>query len=315
MFGTFRYVLALVVLVNHFSTVPMVGKYAVYVFFMLSGYLMAHILNTSYKENTQGYVINRIIRIYPTYFVILGLTALSFVLIPGFTVKGKTPDSQWINYLLILDADLVPTAWTLKIELFYYVLMIFIARSFDRVRIWFHLSIGIAVMIAALTIEGSLIKPTFGNVVAASVPFSFGSYIWHTRKDVPASAYRIMFAAVLLSGSLAFPVLAPEIQYTVAEWLSLLATTCFGGVLVLELSRIKVEGWGKRIDGFLGDLSYPIYLSHMLIGSLVGLALSGVVLTHLFSLGIRWYVEQPLENIRRKIRDQRPRLIAKPLRV
>ena len=54
MFGYFRLIAALLVLVTHIGGVPFVAGAAVWGFFMLSGFLMTSALNSRYGLDTKG---------------------------------------------------------------------------------------------------------------------------------------------------------------------------------------------------------------------------------------------------------------------
>src|SRR5688572_16262825 len=94
MFGTFRYVLALLVLFQH--TVPRLGGephgaglYAVFSFFVLSGYVVTKVLHESYGVDgaaTCRFLLNRGLRVYPLYWMTLAITALALIGVPDITV-------------------------------------------------------------------------------------------------------------------------------------------------------------------------------------------------------------------------------------
>ena len=84
--GIFRLLLAFSVVVIHSNPEPtwfMDGKLAVRVFYIISGFYMTLILNEKYIGQNSSYklfITNRLLRLYPIYWVILLLT-----LITGFT--------------------------------------------------------------------------------------------------------------------------------------------------------------------------------------------------------------------------------------
>ena len=87
MFGTYRFLLACLVLVTHLAGVRCAGAYAVFGFYLLSGYLMTLVLNERYGFSPNGfgrYVANRALRIYPPYLAILGF---------GVARSGSPPKS------------------------------------------------------------------------------------------------------------------------------------------------------------------------------------------------------------------------------
>src|SRR4051812_42179769 len=81
--GTFRLLLALGVVASHtpgyqFSSYPDAGIVAVVTFFFLSGYLMpatyeANYHDQSFIQQVKRFLVNRLLRIYPVYWLALGL--------------------------------------------------------------------------------------------------------------------------------------------------------------------------------------------------------------------------------------------------
>ena len=65
MFGVFRLILAFNVVAFHIAGIPTIGRYAVYSFFILSGFLMATIMHKTYGYDVQGlkkYALNVTVR-------------------------------------------------------------------------------------------------------------------------------------------------------------------------------------------------------------------------------------------------------------
>jgi len=97
------------------------GGAGVVVFFLVSGYIITHVLQT---EQTCEFVIKRVFRIYPLYIVAL----LSQFIILALT--GPTPSLSTLALQLLLVGDLFGTAyalngveWTLRVEVAFYVFM------------------------------------------------------------------------------------------------------------------------------------------------------------------------------------------------
>ena len=107
MFGTYRLILAFMVIFLHLAGWPGFGEYAVFTFFCLSGFLMTFIINENYghtKEGRKKYLFNRLLRIYPLYLCagIFSLVVI-FMLGEGYTSSVifnlKYPDSlsSWLS--------------------------------------------------------------------------------------------------------------------------------------------------------------------------------------------------------------------------
>jgi len=80
--GTFRFLLALGVLVSHVGPIPHFyppsGTTSVQAFFVVSGFYMALVLTEKYTRPNQIslFLTNRFLRIYPPYLLILFISAL-----------------------------------------------------------------------------------------------------------------------------------------------------------------------------------------------------------------------------------------------
>jgi peptidoglycan/LPS O-acetylase OafA/YrhL len=97
------------------------GAAGVVVFFMVSGYIITHVLQT---ENYIEFAIKRVCRIYPLYIVALSFSSIMSKQIPSFRI--------FISQLLLIG-DFFNTPygvggveWTLRIEILFYVFMGFL---------------------------------------------------------------------------------------------------------------------------------------------------------------------------------------------
>src|SRR5262245_39518218 len=110
MFGAYRYVLAIMVVACHLRLSYHLGPYAVFAFYVLSGYLMTLVLNETYGFSRKGiarYLTNRALRIYPPYLAIALIAAVVILAAPEATQnlnpKLQIPQSLigWIRNLAI----------------------------------------------------------------------------------------------------------------------------------------------------------------------------------------------------------------------
>jgi peptidoglycan/LPS O-acetylase OafA/YrhL len=168
--GMIRTVLALAVVFTHSpwlkGYVFVGGRYAVQLFYIISGFLICHVLhrNPAYRDPLRFYA-SRALRLYPVYYVVL---ALSLVAVLGanrkfFDLYEKIPPSaaallavtnvtllgqDWVLFsgvsegklvfepepfkgsgILLLNGLLVPQAWTLGVELSFYLVAPFLLRN------------------------------------------------------------------------------------------------------------------------------------------------------------------------------------------
>ena len=91
MFGAYRTLLALFVVFFHIGHLPYLGSYAVFGFYVLSGYLMTLVMHTNYGYTLVGmtkYAVNRVLRIYPIYWLACLLSIFAIYLLgSGYAFK------------------------------------------------------------------------------------------------------------------------------------------------------------------------------------------------------------------------------------
>src|SRR5690348_14078540 len=97
-----RYLLALVVAETHLWPIGITwtGWQAVFGFYALSGYLMTRVLHERYgfsPSGTAAFLVNRVLRLWPAYLVVVFGTAaaLHFLPLQNFFFSFKLPHGLW----------------------------------------------------------------------------------------------------------------------------------------------------------------------------------------------------------------------------
>lgn len=97
--GLLRYLLAVAVVANHcgpiFGLEMMPGRVAVEVFFAISGFYMAMILSGKYGSQVGTFYLNRFLRLYPSYLIVMLMVWVWFFVSWG--VKGQMPPTSWVD--------------------------------------------------------------------------------------------------------------------------------------------------------------------------------------------------------------------------
>ncbi|MBC7004155.1 acyltransferase [Photobacterium sp. BZF1] len=305
MFGTYRLILAFMVVFLHLAGWPGFGEYAVFTFFCLSGYLMTYIMQTNYGYSTNGrkkYFINRLLRIYPLYLGAMLFSVLIIILFSESYTSSiifnlKFPDSTtnfFENIFLIItnhkNNALVPPAWALTVEIIYYAL-IGLGLSKNKTITWLWFCFGFLYTVFIHIYKLDWWDYGYFHPLAASLPFSIGALMYHYKEQVSAKIKP--FSNLKTAFSLYIIILA---NWVIAYKLNLLYGSGFyfnsiiNVVLLAVLANIETSSTQiKIIDKRLGDLSYPIYLMHWSIAVIVmyGFAQIGINLekrTELFAL-------------------------------
>src|SRR4051812_39942977 len=178
-----------------FATFPgrvvLSGGFGVFLFFSLSGYLLflpfaRSAFGSSGRIDLRRYAINRAVRILPLYYVVIGTYLV---------VHDQGVGAQWWKFLLFLEgfgsstvAKVDPPAWSLVVEVQFYVLLPLFAwlvarvagRSLTRAAVF----VG-ALGVIALAVRMATV--TYGDTVTA---------VW--RYSLPATC-EFFFPGILLA--------------------------------------------------------------------------------------------------------------------
>jgi peptidoglycan/LPS O-acetylase OafA/YrhL len=246
-------------------------------------------------------------------FTVFGQDWIMFLALHGGKIHFATnfKNSDCPLYLALL----VPQAWTLGVELSFYALAPFIVTKVGR--IWIALSISIAARAALFYMGLALRDP------------------W-TYRFFPSELTWFML------GALSMQVLLPKCerflekkpQWTwicVASALALLALypvlpsrgsvtfMALMGVMVVLLPVMFIFQNHSAFDKYIGELSYPIYICHMLVAGLTAAALAKLSV-HQFAVvksvqviavvavayGLNRFIAEPIEKLRALIRSSAP---------
>ncbi len=187
----FRAIAALMVLVVHIGNyfIPIetsVGVYGVDIFFVISGFIMAH-LHHDKVESVRQFFIKRFIRIYPIYIecLIVGLLVHGFT---NFDIAGDllflSPEPEQRREM-ILDA-----AWTLSYEIWFYFIFALSMGVFGRK---FYLGILLFLVATFLRSSDSAFLSTY------NYEFCFGVFIClFFRNGIAALDSKIKYPSLLI---------------------------------------------------------------------------------------------------------------------
>jgi peptidoglycan/LPS O-acetylase OafA/YrhL len=263
-----RAIAALAVTLYHLGgkTLPVLnyGWLGVYMFFLLSGFIICWAIPENYSWKLAGrFILKRVIRIEPPYII----SIIMAIIMNFFWVAHYRPD--WVNavcHLAYLNSFLgqpylSPVYWTLGIEFQFY---LFVALCFPG------LPAGGGWLLLLLSILPVFVKVP-GNTLINSFPvFALGILYY---------LYRVK--GKTLKGTLLFGVL---IAVCSAHSVGL-AQTCAAlaalGLLLLPLKSYPVIS-------FLSKISFSLYLTHDIIGSNLVVYLGMLLPKSLFFKGIEF---------------------------
>jgi peptidoglycan/LPS O-acetylase OafA/YrhL len=290
MFGALRFLLSVLVAMSHLIEHPFFqqfGRFAVFGFYVISGYLMTRVLNEVYRFDLMRFSTNRALRIYPSYLIVL---LASWMVAYCFPDEAKSFSPQWhmgrtlnemaANVLIFPLATTVEAtlnapriilpAWSIAVELqCYAVLAIFAARSKRLAIVTLIASVAWHGAIVLMKLKGNS-SLTFDHIYfplpAAMLPFSVGALVYFFRDRLSAAlrSWRIDLAVALWFGHLLISHQASE-AFKGATFVVFYVNLALITLVVALLMNRRTN----KLDTWLGDLAYPVFLTHCLVHFLV----------------------------------------------
>lgn len=277
------------------------GILAVESFFVVSGFYIALILDQRYRDGLGAFYWNRFVRIFPLYWVVFGLYLLAGVVEPSINrfaaLQASDPSAGTLALmlsanLLLFGSDLMllfstsaaglyfapdlfaepvqlfkfhylPQAWSLPLELYFYALAPWLVRFPRRL------------LVVAVLSGGAKYAAVFGLALGDPWIYRFfpfelwlfclGALAFHGYRRLQSRSWLAALRWPLLLGMVAALVCYARddsaLIYSISSWR-------YAGFLLALLLALPVLFAGFKDsaqDRWLGELSYPIYLVHLLV--------------------------------------------------
>ncbi len=252
-----------------FGRFPIVGSYGVDFFFVLSGFILfyVHQPDFGFAGELRRYLVKRLIRIYPPYWLVTALIVLIFQLVPPLAA-GDPPSAAFVAKSMLLvperTAPILAVGWSLRYEvLFYLIFGLLVWRP--KAGAWiFWLWQASSVISTVTSVQWS---PLMGHILdLRNTQFAMGmaAAYWVGRTGLKFAP--IMTAAggliILITGliSTSGPEELPAL--TKIPILGLGSALMVAGLASLDLNA---SGRPPGILRLLGEASYSIYLVHYLL--------------------------------------------------
>jgi len=344
--GLFRLTLALCVVLGHGLDLPIPAAtpdIAVQTFYIVSGFYMALVLTERY-HSLPIFFTNRLLRLYPAYLVVAAATVAHALVRWGLGRESNSPgllsyethfaplDVLSKSYLVLTNlllwgqdvamylrvADggrslafttnfmnsvprvetflLVPQAWSLSIELGFYLLAPWLISRGTKTLI------AIVAATIALRLALASIGLTFDPWTYRFFPVEIGSFVFGMvlYRSMPHRRASPGTQRIATAGLILMTLVLSTLPQT---WVTRLAFYAYVGwalPLAFQLTR------ENRVDRYLGELSYPVYLVHLLAISIAmysgwsgpTLAVLILVMVGGTSVMLHEVVQQPVDRLR-----------------
>jgi len=244
------------------------GGFAVMLFYVISGFLISFVLDAKYRNDTFGFYRARFIRIYSLYWPLLAICVAIFP-------TGK--HVNWFSAIFLFGGDwllifrnypheLTPfpgtigQAWTLAAEVTFYVLAPWLLRRRILCFVAFVGSLGLRIWLEHHSSDASYHVWGYQFFPTALCFFLGGHYarlLWSKYPAPPRIVtVPLMMACLVCAG------FATRLGGMPSLWFYA-AVALFIVVLGEIFTWTRDIAWMNR----LGDLCYPVYLSHMMLVS------------------------------------------------
>ena len=252
------------------------GYLGVELFFMISGFV---ILLTASKKDWLSFIISRMVRLYPVFWIAVTLTSLAIVLFGNETTQVTFPQYLW-NLTMLSDyfgiENIDPVYWTLQIELKFY-FWIFIILIFRKIQ---YIDYFIFIWLVFSVLETFHLIHNFTHPILMSewAPyFSAGALFYriHTQ-GLTHKRFAMLILAYCLS--VYFAIQGAELKtqlygiYFSSVVIATLITIYYVifTLIILGKTTHLCRSWFTVI----GAITYPLYLLHQKLG-LIGYEIIG----------------------------------------
>jgi len=323
------------------------GQMAVEVFFMISGFYMALILTEKYnkKSDYKLFISNRFLKIFPTYWLVL-LLALIFQLIyfylnqnsiNVFALFNKNYNLSPFTFITFITSNLIifgqdillffglntttgslffttnfrlfkpeiynfffiTQAWTLSLELFFYFLAPFLNRFKNKyLLILMSLSFGLRLFLYSRGLNHDPWNYRF--FPTELIFFLSGILMYRIYQYLKTKQFKLIS---IYSFFFYFSFLICY-QFLPHERTKQLILFLFSFIFIPFIFNLFKN---NKIDRFIGELSFPVYISHFLIIDILThftslpqqfLGLTTAVFSILFSIIILKFIINPINRFR-----------------
>ncbi len=260
------------------------GYLGVELFFIISGFV---ILLTAAKKDWKGFIVSRLARLYPAFWVAVTLTFLSIILFASDVMQVSLSQYLW-NLTMVSEfvgvKNLDPVYWTLQVELKFY-FWILLILFFNKIK-YIESFIIIWLIFSVLEIFHLGHEFTHFALVPEWAPYFSAGALFYFIQTKGSNLKRVGLLVIAFILSLYFALEGTEersqlygIEFSPIITLSLI--TFFYGLFTLIVMG-KTNRLYHPWFALLGATTYPLYLIHQKLGQIAYLHFSESMNKYLF---------------------------------
>jgi len=312
-------------IVEHF------GHFGVCLFFLVSGFIITHVAQ---REDRLTFGIKRVLRIYPVLIVSVIALPLTYkywtpwVGIPNpyahISLESMAYSGSLLNYYTTKHWAINMAAWTLAIEMLFYVICLVLLPLLQRRPRWaISLELAFVGLFIALTRNIGTARLLCENIVFLPCLLIGQTMYFHRtgRIRFPSAALFCAVAYLLyIQGRAIAP--AERFEHEHKRIASFVFAWFVFVVAMQNNHRLRLPGWINRT----ADVSYSMYLFHAMIGVPIllllktrtpyELNLAVAIIAVLLVSYLSWrFIERPTQSLARwllSFRDRRPAILQMP---
>lgn len=250
-----------------------IGVAAVDIFFVISGFIMAATIQGKFQDKPKimHFLAHRIARIYPLYWFYSCLALAVFLIHPAWVNQSQHHEVNILKSFLLLPQQKLPlieVGWTLIYEVYFYAVIIFLLlfpekRFITLLAVWGLLALvgGLVLPVAASPVLTVMTKPLCYEFIAGCLIAKLAA-----RKMTNKSGSFMVLMVGLVCLGIGFRML--EIPH---GWARVLVYGMPGAMIVYAAIALEFQGvFFPAFFARLGDASYSIYLSHVMVLAALG---------------------------------------------
>lgn len=275
-----RGIAALLVVFFHFTMLRdnynsffRLGTTGVDLFFIISGFVI--FLSINQVSNAKEFIINRVSRLYPTYWASITFT---FIFIATIALLNKTFGTEhlFLKYIANLSmfqfyfdtADLDGPYWTMIIEMLFYIsiLIFYRFKILNKIKIIGCVTCIVILVFTNFFYDMASIKLTFfWFPILQFIPLFFAGIIFYkiyTEKKQKTINYLLILFCLVCQISL-FPISGRSILFI--NWLQYGSILTVYFILFILFINNKLKLIINRFTLYVGKISFALYLTHQFI--------------------------------------------------